>query len=392
LSVIDLLPKVVAKAKLASSRILNSISKAHIQKMSDDLPQPVWSDRLPKRVFTSRIVVAMSVLVIVAGLVGHLMWTKSPSYSLKQVRRAIVTHDLVTFDKYVDTETLVSRFVDQILAEHLKEQQASDANAEWSMNLAQGLIQAIKPQLVAGVEQQIKSLVEQGSVTADDELKDDSAVDLVSLFQDSEDTRLDFDGVKGVSRDGNISMVTLAFYQRRIEEELQLEVKMRKLDGYWQVAELPNASAFIKKAEEMRDKLLAEQNQPIAVEIAKAVIVRSAIKSESSDSWNIERRAVFRITLQNIGTKGIKTVNGLITARDKIGNTINAFRFSDDEGIAAGMEVTRTWSIATNQFIAEEARLYETPDEDMEIDVTFQQVRFDDESELQLLSTLNSSD
>ncbi len=334
----------------------------------------------------NRIILAIGIaaIVIVVGIFGYLTWKKSPRYSLNQVRHAFETHDLMKFEKYVDTETLVTRFVDQTLAEHMEEQQANDAAGEWGMNLAQGIIQAMKPQLVSTVEQQIKSLVEQGSDAASEAVEDDAAVNLAAFFKENEETNLDFEGVEGTKKDGKIATVTLAFYQPRTKDELKLEVKMRQMDGYWQVAELPNATAFIEQTNAIREKILAEKNQPIVAEIQKALIVQSARKYERSDSWGIERNAVFDVVLKNIGTKDIKTINGLITAKDKDGNTIKSITFADDEGVAAGQETTGSWYFATNQFIDEEKRLYETPNEDMQIDVSLQKIVFSDGSELKL--------
>ena len=320
-------------------------------------------------------------VVLVAGIV-YWQWTKAPSYSLKQVSNAIETHDLMKFQKYVDIESAVARFVDQTMTENLAKQQASGNSL--GADFAQGIIQAMKPQLQSTIEQQIKALVEKGSDSAEEDVADDANINLANFFQRNKETNLEYRGVEGTKKEGKIATVTLAFYQPQTKDEMRLDVKMRQMDGYWQVAELPNASAFVDQVNTVREKILAEKNKPLIEEMKKALSVQSVKKDEYTGSYGFERKALFEIQYKNVGQKDIKAWYGIIKANDLNGQLIKAYAIKEEESLPAGKETSGVWEFDTNQFIDEENRLYKTQNEQMKIDVQPWRIVFADDSEIKL--------
>lgn len=225
----------------------------------------------------NRIIIIAAVIptvVIVVGIFGYLAWKKSLRYSLNQVRHAFETHDLMKFEKFVDLDSVIARFVDQMIDTNMAKQQT---NNPLRGNFAQGIIQMMKPQLQFTISQQIKAMVERGadSVNKDEE---ESTVNLASFFK-KDDANLDYKGIESTKKEGKIATVTLAFYQAKTKDEAKLDVKMRQMDGYWQVAELPNASTFIDKVNAVREKLLAEKNKPIVEQMNKSRVYRSIVPS-----------------------------------------------------------------------------------------------------------------
>lgn len=330
------------------------------------------------------LVAGAAALIIVLSIFGYLTWKKSPRYSLGQVRSAFETHDLMKFEKYVDTESLVTRFVDQALAEHMAEQEANGAANALGADFAQGIIQAMKPQLVSTVENQIKTVVENGVDAATEETEGEM-VNFAGFFNKNTETNLDYTGVEGTKKDGKVATVTLGFYQPHTKDELKLDVKMRQLDGYWQVAEVSNAMEFIEKADAVKQKILTEKNQPILEEMRKALIVEPAKKSAHSDAYGFQRQVAFELSFKNVGTKDIKAFYGVINASDLSGKIIKSYGIKhDEESLLSGKDTSGVWEFDTNQFIAEEQKLYETPNEQMKIDVQLSQIVFSDGSELKL--------
>jgi hypothetical protein len=231
--------------------------------------------------------------------------------------------------------------------------------------------------------QQVKAMVERGadSVSKDEE---ESNVNLANLFK-KDDTSLDFQGFKGTKKDGKIATVTLAFYQPKTKDDATLDVKMRQMDGYWQVAELSNASAFIDKVNAIREKVLAEKNKPIIEQMKKSMIVTSAKKYTHSDSWGFNKNSLFDIGLKNVGNKDIKAYYGVINIKAPDGTLIKALNVKDEEaGLAAGKETTGTWSMDANQFIEEENRIYQTSNENLKVELQIGRIVFSDGSEVKL--------
>ena len=95
-------------------------------------------------------------------------YTRSPSYALTQARVAITQHDIVKFDKYVDSDTLVGSAVDALMDSALQEMNTRHASHDqWEslgQNLATGLVSLMKPQLVASLKAQLRDAVEQGDI------------------------------------------------------------------------------------------------------------------------------------------------------------------------------------------------------------------------------------
>ncbi len=196
-------------------------------------------------------VAILAVCIVIVGSILYLRWTKSPSYSLLQVRSAIEAHDLTKFEKYVDLDSTISHFVDQLISKSMAKQQAESGGNEFANSLAQSFIQLMKPKLDSMIEEKIKQFVEKGSGTGSELDAGDTSINLANFF--SKDGILP-QGIVSTKTDGKITIVTLGFFQPQTKSVLILDVSMRQMDGYWQVAELPNAYSFIDQMNSIATK------------------------------------------------------------------------------------------------------------------------------------------
>lgn len=195
------------------------------------------------------IIAAISIVIIVVGAFGYMRWKKSPQYSLSQVKVAFENHDIVSFEKYVDIESVSTRYIDEAMVVAMEETESDDELDDWASGLAQGMMQLMKPQLVEMIEQQLKALIEEETVEIDPEMEENESLNVLQLLDEEQQAKMEYEGVENIRKDGNIAVLTLAFQHEEHEGELLLDVKMRKLDGYWQVAELPDALQFFEQIE-----------------------------------------------------------------------------------------------------------------------------------------------
>jgi len=327
------------------------------------------------------IAVSIAVAVAIIGGFAYSRWTKSPQYSLKQVHKAFEKHDVISFEKYVDINDIATRYMDDAIASELGDETEGD---DWASGLAQGMVQMMKPQLVSMIEEQVKALVEDEQLPTEEEAEEVDAINLFSFFAENKQGELEYTGVEDVRKDGNIATLTLGFHHDKYDANPFLEVKMRKMDGYWQVAELPNAVAFFGELEDIQEKILAEKNAPLIEQINQVISVGNVRKYEYSGAYGFETQAVFDVDIENVGSKKITMYYGSILSKDKAGNLIKEVTFAEDSGLNVGEARTDTWSLDTNQFIEDENTLYETPNENMDIEVKMFGIGFDDGTEISL--------
>ena len=210
-----------------------------------DLPEPVGQTNLqsPDRALTGAAgrpsIMAknfgMVLLVVVSAWLGFHYYTSQPEYSLMQLKAAIDHHDLAMFEKYVDTNSLVSNAVDQTMSWALKEGIGSSSNdsAEGiGAIIGIGIADNFKPQIVSAVLSQLNNFVEKGSL----DQKDGTRRDVSGL----KDFRLQ--GKPQVRRDADTAYVTLPLVRDTPKFAANVELKLRKKDSYWQVTEIRNWS------------------------------------------------------------------------------------------------------------------------------------------------------
>src|SRR4051812_6560228 len=102
--------------------------------------------------------------VLLAAIVGaawYRYYTTTPGYSIRQARAAVVAHDPVAFDKYVDVESIAAN-----LLNGLTQQRGLLSLVNPGSWVVKGIGAALKPALAAGAKKQVDAFVATGSLTA----------------------------------------------------------------------------------------------------------------------------------------------------------------------------------------------------------------------------------
>lgn len=163
-------------------------------------------------------------------------WTFTPSYSLYQIRRALIAHDYPTFSRYVDVDSVV---------DHAFEELQLGAGESAPRGLFGKLL---KKGLSGAFAQQAREVMKAGvSIAVEQAVTDrDRPLPQIPAF-----------AVIGASWQGHTEEDTTAF-PIKLKKGVRLEVKARQTsEGVWRVVEVANLSALLPllRAEQSLDQL-----------------------------------------------------------------------------------------------------------------------------------------
>jgi hypothetical protein len=206
--------------------------------------------------------IAFILIVAIAGGAGYWYWTTTPQYSIEQVKEAVKSHDLQKFNKYVDVDTASSRMVDDFLTKPMRETLGPSVIGQVIVSGVMGLF---KPHLARGVKQEIVSFVETGSFRQKDSASETGGPHTVSLSAADDHLGFHKHALKSIASTtitGNTAELELLFHNEKFNQDLPLDVTMRKMDGYWQVTELSNFPAFCGKLAQLEADRQMNNSQP----------------------------------------------------------------------------------------------------------------------------------
>ncbi|WP_312339432.1 hypothetical protein [Anaerospora hongkongensis] len=330
-----------------------------------------------------KIVLTAVAAVIVIALLGYWYWTKTPQYSLKLMQESVVKHDLAAFNKYVDIDSVTSRAIDQLL--ELKLNDPRDVQDDTTKNFAAGLIKILKPQLVAVAKEEIKTFVEKGTT----ELPDSQSPNNPKMKEllNTGSGKAEFKGVAYTNKDGKIATVGLDMFYPKLNSTTVLEVKMREMDGYWQIAEISNLASFVKKLEELETAKLAEINKQTIAEINNAIRLENITITKQSPN-RYAKVVTFPSRITFLTPKDIREFQGLITVKTQDGKLLLKDTVTAAGTTTPGKVVDMTWSKEVNMFSQSDNLMFNTPADQLVVSMEFQRLKFSDGTELKILDKL----
>ena len=176
-------------------------------------------------------------------------WTHSPRYALRQAAEAAEKHDLTTFRKYVDTETLTARFVDDLLAVVREEAAASEVGT-----LAAGMVAIMRPQLVKAAQGALERGIETGNFEPERSQVGNPAREATSYWRPASEHHSGFRRIDYIRKEGSIAVAGLEMYDAELRTPFTVELKLRNTGDHWQVVEISNLRAVQKQLDEARKK------------------------------------------------------------------------------------------------------------------------------------------
>lgn len=340
----------------------------------------------------SSILAAAIVVVIVAGGILYFWYTRLPEYSLWQARKAFERHDLSSFEKYVDIDSVSGSLIDQMLEVVDSKMDPQDGWVELGKALGKGLVTLAKPQLVQFTSQEIVSLVEKGRPEQQKATGKPASggLSLSGIWRKTGGgQQCRFQGLEDARREGSLAFVGMKLLFQKYDAPLVLELKLRERAGYWQVAGLTNFSDFVRKLDELEKRHLAELNKPVLEAMRQTLAIEAIEKTTERGSWGFGRKVRFNLRLRNTGPKEISEFNAVIVCRlpgDKEGSgkEIKRIPIADTLRILPGEIANCLWTADVSLLSKADVLLYETPQSGLDIATEINTIRFADSSELKL--------
>ena len=177
-----------------------------------------------------------------------------PSGSLVAAAAAVQTHDMASFEKYVDVSSVTSHLVDDMT----QQSSALSSLLPGGSLLMGGAMKMLKPALAKAAHSEMQRYVETGSLeaaaaAAPKRLVNVSLTGLASkvVGPDSE-----FKGVKYTREEGDNAFVGLEVTQPRYDTTMVVEVKMRRQGDHWQLTQITNSAELLRGAARLEKKRL----------------------------------------------------------------------------------------------------------------------------------------
>ena len=253
-----------------------------------------------------KIGIAIIAAIICAAAFYFMYWTKTPTYSLGIIRDSIQKHDVTTFEKHVDMDTLYNKGFDDACVALDK----MDGANLMSNPLLAGFIQTVKPAVVSELKTKTISIVK-GEEDTQPAQKPANNADKMALTIKNQTgmNSSTFKSASVISQENNEATVSITLYNSQIEKDFELKVKMSKLDdGTWKVKEVTNLVDFLVDIDASARAKLAELNKPIQEEIQKAVFIfDSQLKIGNSGDFYFPQYYVdCQTTIKNISEQPIE--------------------------------------------------------------------------------------
>lgn len=182
-----------------------------------------------------------------------------PSYALLQAATATQTHDLATFERYVDVDALAGHLVDDVASQG----SLLTALVPGGGLAMHGALRFLKPQLEKAAHNEVRRYVETGSLEAANAAAPKHLVNLsfTGLAGRVVGPGSKFKGVKYTTEKGDEALVGLEFTQPKYDTTMVLEVKLLKqADGHWQAKEITNAAALVRNVARLEKNRLVDEH------------------------------------------------------------------------------------------------------------------------------------
>ena len=192
----------------------------------------------------SIIAVLIAVIAIVLGWY-FLYFTKTPVYSLNLARESVEKHDVVTFKKHVDVESIVGSGYDDFVEVQMNDPLIKDNPFK---DFAEAMLRGLKPQIVPALSQEIYNGIEKKSEDSNQNTKTKEATNEVKEKTGVKD--LEFKSIGSATIDGESAIVPIIFNSKDLNQEVTFNLGMKKLeDDTWQAIKVNNFKEYFELVE-----------------------------------------------------------------------------------------------------------------------------------------------
>jgi hypothetical protein len=194
------------------------------------------------------------VLAIGGGYFYYQSLKAGPQFALAQVANAARTHDMATFEKYVDVNSVTGNLIDQV---------ADQSSALGMLNPGgfafKSALRMLKPQLAQVARKEIQQFVETGSLqgaAGGAASQEGMNISLAGLAGKVASADSKFKDVAYVKEEGEQALVGIEFTQPKYDTTMVVELKMLNRGNHWQITEITNTGDLLKHVARLEKKRL----------------------------------------------------------------------------------------------------------------------------------------
>ena len=185
------------------------------------------------------------IAILIIGVFGYNYWINTPQYSLIQIQKSVDTKDRFLFDKYVDTNGIITEIIEdlsKIFIEEMDTQESYEYSFFDPQVLAAGLVSLFQPA--------IENAIEEGF----DEFWEDE----VETVESKSDFRNNLDSfeVSYLKRGGKIAKLGLEGEDPDTGETIKIELKLNKIENYWRITQISNLEDILRQNMDQVEELI----------------------------------------------------------------------------------------------------------------------------------------
>ena len=198
------------------------------------------------------------IVLLAAGAAGYYYFQSlknGPKGALALAASAVQTHDMATFEKYVDVNSVTSHLVDDIAAQG----SAVTSLLPGGSLAVGGALKLLKPALAKAAHKEVQRYVETGSLEAAAEAAPKRLVN-VSLAGIAGKVvgEGSFKGIKYSREEGDNAFVGIEVSQPKYDTTMVVDVKMRRVADHWQLTQITNTRELLQQVARLEKRRLLQ--------------------------------------------------------------------------------------------------------------------------------------
>ena len=199
------------------------------------------------------------VLLLALGAGGYYYYRNiksGPGGALIAAAAAVQAHDMTSFEKYVDVNSVTSHLVDDVA----QQGSALTSLVPGGSLMMGGAMRLLKPTLAKAAHAEVQRYVETGSLEAAAAAAPKRLVNisLTGLAGKVVSPNSEFKGVKYTREEGDNAFVGLEVTQPKYDTTMVVEVKMRRQGDHWQMTQITNSGELLRGVARLEKKRLLE--------------------------------------------------------------------------------------------------------------------------------------
>lgn len=336
----------------------------------------------------------MAILVLLGlggGAFYKFYWLVSPQYSLDLIRKAVASHNMDSFEKHVDVNSVNTKAIDAMVTATISPDDAKNP-------ILSTMLDMVKNTALPHFNSQMRTYVQTGKFAPMDPQSEGAQI-TAGMAARTGLENLEITGVGSSERHNDEAVVNCTVRDTKLKKDFTLKVRMVRIpDKTWKLVELANLGEFLAAHDAAVDVELSKLNEPISKEIDKRV----ELIKDGSKEYKIERidesvsgiavfkvKAIFSFKLLDSNVTGVR---GNVEFYDENHEAIFSRAFdSEGKDLSTG-NTDGIWSFGDqwrlNTFDTMDKKLISADMSKVTTGIVFTAVRFKDGKEIKYLTEL----